>query len=494
MKYVVWLIFFLCTTLIFRPLLAPVWYPMHDSTHVARTYLLQKSLAEGQFPAIWAGELNDGKGYPLFQFYAPLTYYLALTFSALTHSYFTGLKITLILASLLAGSGMYLLARKWGRAAGLLATISYLFLPYAAVNLYVRGAFAEYLSMGLLPWTFFVWENLTTRKRQIGAAVVTTLFLLSHNLIPFMAAPFFLMWILMHHTRKITVLVVPVVLTLALSAFYLAPLVFERNFVQADQVAMTTQYADHFVAPTQLWNSVWGFGGSAPGLADGMSFKVGKIQIILASLAALYGLIRRKKMSTFLAVAALISAYMTTSYSSIVWQHMPYLPIVQFPWRYLVLTGFFISFLSGYLLTSIRVPPFRALALLVMSVALLFINLKYFTPQTTFRAHVEQFTNNEYLQTLPSIIPEYRPVWLNQTIAPSSDETILPHYYYPNWQVQVAGRTVMTHPTTGGMLATAKIKDEADIQIVMGHTPLETIALLITLCGILASIGLYVKK
>ena len=310
MRKLVFILFVLLAYLLFRPILGDVWYTMHDTTHIARTYLLEKSLGSGQIPALWAADLLEGRGYPLFHFYAPLVYYLALLFKFITGSYFLGFKTLLILTAITGMTGMYFLTRRYGRASGIIASVAYSILPYAAVNLYVRGAYAEYLAMALLPWVFYCWTDLTTKKSQLRAGLVTALFLLSHNLIPIITTPFLFGWILLHWTKRATHYLLPFILILTLSAFYLIPLLFERNFVQADQIAQTTDYSLHFVSPSQIWNSTWGFGGSAPGVEDGMSFKLGKLQLILAVLGAL------------------LAFFMATSYSSFLWQSLPFLRIV----------------------------------------------------------------------------------------------------------------------------------------------------------------------
>jgi hypothetical protein len=56
----------------------------------------------------------------------------------------------------------------------------------------------------------------------------------------------------------------------------------EKKYIWADYVAKLTVYKDHFLCIRQIWNSPWGFGQSIPGCQfDGMSFQIGKIQIIL---------------------------------------------------------------------------------------------------------------------------------------------------------------------------------------------------------------------
>jgi hypothetical protein len=491
MRKLVFLLFICLTYLIFRPIIGDVWYSVHDTTSIARAYLLEQTLQSGQVPAIWSSLLSEGRGYPLFHFYAPLMTYASLLVKSITLSYFMGVKAVLIVSSLTGMVGMYLLTRPWGRPAGIISAISFALLPYAALDLYVRGAFSEYLALNLLPWVFYCWQDLLASRRQLIAALITTLFILSHNLIPLITFPFLLVWVLIHHLSNLKWIILPTIITLLLSGFYVLPLLFERHFVLADTIALTTSYANHFVSPSQLWNSTWGFGGSGQGIEDGMSFKVGKIQLILAGLAALAILIKRQKIMLFFVGSALLAAFMATPYSSFIWQSLGFLALVQFPWRFLVLVGFFVSILSGYSLTIILNPFLRSIFVLLVIGGLLYINLKLFAPQITFPADQSIYTSDSYLSTLPSIIPEYHPAWQDTNNSTLEDTTVLPYYYYPTWRVEVEGQPVSTYPSAGGMLAFANPNHSNNYTAVQSHTLLEKISSLISLLTLLALLLYY---
>ena len=65
------------------------FFPIHDDTQVARVFGMGKALSDGVFPVRWIEDLGYGYGYPIFNFYAPLSYYFGgflniLGFDALT--------------------------------------------------------------------------------------------------------------------------------------------------------------------------------------------------------------------------------------------------------------------------------------------------------------------------------------------------------------------------------------------------------------------------
>ncbi|MFH1244570.1 MAG: 6-pyruvoyl-tetrahydropterin synthase-related protein [bacterium] len=478
-------LFIILALLIFRPLLGTVWYPMHDTTHLARLYLMEGTIRGGQFPPIWATGINQGLGYPLFHFYAPLFYYLALLVKLVTGSYFTAVKVVLFSSSVLGMLGMYTLMKKWGRGVAFFSSLAFGTLPYMAVNLYVRGAYAETLALSLLPWLFYAWQNLGSHQRQIMTAIITTLFILSHNLIPLITFPFLLIWILFHHHHHLKALILPILATITLSSFYLLPLIFERNFVQADSIAKTTNYSLHYVAPSQLWNSTWGYGGSAMGLEDGMSFKLGKI-VVLLSLGSL--LLLRKRYIQLLVTSALLTIFMTTPYSQFIWDHLALLQVIQFPWRYLGLVGFFLSSLAGLSFTLIKNKFARNSCLLLAVCCLLLTNLKLFAPQSTFPADLSRYTSSSYLETLPQIIPEFAPRWLSNPLPASS----LDRAYYPTWKVIVDGKLVPTRPSVSGLLSYPNPTQSTNIQLIQSHTNLERFSYALTILTLITLI-IYAK-
>ena len=270
------------------------WYPMHDSTHPARVILMSWTLSSAQIPPVWAGIINGGFGYPLFHFYAPLFHSVATGLSMLYFYPTTAIKITLFISVAVGSLGAYYFAKRWGRSAAIVSAVAFALSPYLASNIYVRGAFSEYLSITIIPWVLLTSERLKSWKQSLIASVLLSLFLLSHNLIPILVLPMIFIWMVYHNHLNLRWIITTFVITGLLTAWFLIPLIFERHFTQADSIARTTTYSLHFVTPGQIWNSTWGFGGSALGVEDGMSFKVGKIQIILGLAGVIFALFKKK--------------------------------------------------------------------------------------------------------------------------------------------------------------------------------------------------------
>ena len=112
------------------PFLSQGFFPMHDDTQVVRVYEMGKSLKDGMFPVRWVTDLGYGYGYPIFNFYAPLAYYVGGFFNVLGIDALVSTKAMMVLGIVFSGIFMYFLAREfWGEAGGIISGLFYLYAP-----------------------------------------------------------------------------------------------------------------------------------------------------------------------------------------------------------------------------------------------------------------------------------------------------------------------------------------------------------------------------
>ncbi len=343
---------------------------MHDDQHIARLYLLDQAIHQGYFYPRWVDTLGFSFGYPLFNFYPPFIYYLAELFHLVGFSLVWSIKLMIIAGFLASAWGMFLFAKKrinpWG---GLLAATLYSYSFYHAVLVYVRGAFAEFFTLAILPFVFLAFENLWEKpgtKNSVFFAIAFALLVITHPLIAFPTifflaafALFFLLRKMPNILETLSKAVEATILSLGLSAFFWLPSLFEKKYTLLGKI-FTIELSDyrlHFVCPQQFLYSQWGFGGSIAGCFDGMTFQLGKVHIFLlllaASLAVFYFIRKRRpdgNLSFFLLYSAfaLFATFMTTGYSQPIWKTVSYLQYLQFPWRFLGFTSFFISLSSAF--------------------------------------------------------------------------------------------------------------------------------------------------
>lgn len=345
------------------------YFSMHDDQHIARLYLLIEGIKQGQFYPRWVDMLGFGYGYPLFNFYPPLIYYVAAGFHFIGFSLIWSIKLMIICGFIMAALGMfYLIKQLIGRGSAFLGSAVYTYFLYHSVTVYVRGALAEFFTMAILPFVFLGLVRIY-KKPTPGSSLFFAFFfaalILTHPLIAFPSVIFISMislFLLLKTKEKkkfLFFLCVGGVFALGLSSFFWIPSMVERKYTMTDEILTKelANYKDYFVYPQQLWYSPWGYGGSVKGLGDGMTFQLGKVPILLLSTSFILALIssfRKRKRNLFLLpylftlFLLLFSLFMTTGYSSFLWDRISYLSYMQFPWRFLTFVNVFISIICAF--------------------------------------------------------------------------------------------------------------------------------------------------
>lgn len=380
-------------------------FVMHDDQHVARLFLFDKALKSGQLPPRWVDTLGFGFGYPLFIFYPPFVYMLGEIFHLVGFGFIDSIKLVFLASIFLSGLGMYIFARElFGRLAAFCASIAYLLVPYRALDIYVRGALAESFAFVWLPlilWSFYLIGKTKRHMFLILSSVFLTLLVITHNLIflPFMIfLPLYLVFLVFLSKEKLALFfkyIFSLVLAAGLSAFFWLPSLLEKKYTLVDKLLLAdlADYKIHFVHITQLWNWPWGYGGSAPGLADGISFKIGKLNILVSffilALCSLYIILLKKihkkihhsvLFSLLFFSFFILAAFMTTAYSSPIWNSLKFLAYLQFPWRFLIFTSVFSSILMGALISFISPKIFKLATTTLIITLVIASNYKLFKP------------------------------------------------------------------------------------------------------------------
>jgi len=161
--------------------------------HLYRLVEFDHLLRHGVWFPRWATDLGYGYGYPLFNFYPPLVYYLGAFFHFFGLSFASSLLTIYLCAIVLAVTGAYALAReRWGQTGGLITAAAYGLSPYLYFNILARGALPETWALGLLPWVLWAFSRSTrqsTSKNFLLATLLYSTLLLSHLLSALLAVP-----------------------------------------------------------------------------------------------------------------------------------------------------------------------------------------------------------------------------------------------------------------------------------------------------------------
>jgi len=310
-----------------------------------------------------------GLGYPFFNYYAALPYYLAAGLVLWGWGPILALKVVQALGFLASGAAMYALGRHAfrHRVSALLASVAYVYAPYHLVNVYVRGdslsEFYAFVWYPLLGWALLRLRSCASARNVLLLGGAYGGLILTHNISALIATPVAVAYVVLllfavggangSRRRFLLAGLAGALLGLALSSWFWLPALLEGHLVQVDRV--TTGYfhfAGHFRG-LDLIQRKWLFDYSIG--EDRTPFCMGLVQALLAglgSLALVGGCIRERRIvpqGAFALVLLLVTTLCITPVSNPLWKHMPLLPMAQFPWRFLSLQAVFTALLTGCL-------------------------------------------------------------------------------------------------------------------------------------------------
>lgn len=363
--------------LVLGPMLqAGYFWGAHDARHsVYFLFEFDRVFTDGVLYPRWFPDMTYGYGYPLFNIYGPLAFYIGEFFHLSGFDFVTAVKIVFALAWVLSGLAMYGFVKRIleNRNAAFLAGLLYVFMPYHLIDVYVRAALAESVALVFLPLTLWAFNN-TVNDRTLGSVLFAALayagMVFAHNGIALLFTLVLAAWIVflllrtrdMKHKffsranilgliRNALPTLGAVALGLGLTAIFMLPLILEYRYIN---VAQWTQnyynYQDHFVKAFQLFSPVWGFGISNLGPVDGLSFQLGLVPVVLACLALFViakNPSRKRAYVSFFLGLTLVVVCLMFEISLPAWRAFGLASVAQFPWRLLTLTTVSLSVVGG---------------------------------------------------------------------------------------------------------------------------------------------------
>jgi hypothetical protein len=361
---------------------APLTYPGYFEFHsgflpIFNLNDLMRHLADlGWQPTV-------GQPYDLLRGEGALAYRLAAVLRLLGASPVAAIKWTFGLSLLAGALGMYGWSRRrLGPWPALLASMVYTYWPMLLATIYVRGALAEAVFMGLAPWVLWAADTAATgsRRAALGLALSLAAALWTQaGLALWLAVIVFAYILLIPHRLEVVsggstegenpaqrrlsptgLALIGWAGGLALGALGLIPIVSQHGGGNATYVT----FADHFVYPFQLLLAGWGTGPSIPGPDDTLTFSLGIVAFGLAVLGiVLFREGARRRTSTdndtitptpqrtdalFALAVVLILAALSMTLAAFLWQGLPFLArTLTYPWQLLLLAGPWLAWLAG---------------------------------------------------------------------------------------------------------------------------------------------------
>jgi len=435
----------------------------------------------------WAALAHFAYGEPRFIFYPPASWILGATLSAI-FPWTLVASIYIWIALVAAGVSMFLMARQWlDRRDATFAAVLYVVNPYHLVIVYWRSAFAELLASSLLPLLLLLLLRADEKGRRV--TVFLALLLGCAWLVNAPAAVMIhyslglLMVVIAWQGRSPRVLLVgtaAVLLGAALAAFYLVPAVYEQKWVNIAEVASAgSRPQDNFLfihtadRDHDAFNRVISWTAVAETLLT-----------LAAAWAARNWGSRNRTLWYVLVAWSTACAVLMLSLSSPLWNILPKLRFMQFPWRWMLCLGIPFTLLT---VLGVRRWAVRLAIYLATLCVLAFVWQQIQPPWWDNATELRQMRDNVATGTGYEGSDEYTPLdadpssvdknarrvtvdgpahaairvtdWTAEqklfTAEMSAPDNLVLHLFdYPAWRVQVNGQLVQpkTREGTGQML------------------------------------------
>ncbi|KKP60013.1 MAG: hypothetical protein UR52_C0001G0093 [Candidatus Gottesmanbacteria bacterium GW2011_GWA1_34_13] len=514
------------------------FYTSHDGWHiVTRLYYFDAIVRDGQIPVRFSANLLNGFGYPLFIFSYHLPWIIAEPLMLAGLNVFDAIKAVFILTYIMSGIFMYFwLSQVFGKKAGLLGAFVFLFTPYRFVNIFVRANIGEAVSFMTYPLIFWSIYNLSLKKSFkwvcIGAFGLVGA-MLSHIMVIFL---FFLPLILyavhlFFKTKNKIIFIIQisimVFLSIGVSAYYLFPAIYYKPItVFADTYKQL--YANHFTPISKLLYSPWGYG--ALGTPGEMSRQIGiaiwLINIISIPLIIFQFLKKIDRKTIFVPLICLItfsiSLFFLTKISISIWKMGENFALIDFPWRFLAVTTFFGSLLTGWVVFSLRKSKYQIIFMAI------FLGLIFYTNRNHVR--VNQYTDIPLSLYIDSELTtntddEYLPKWVSREYAKKKQPLItnqditmtnltrnskeiifdinsqkqtelqISQMWFPGWQALVNGEKIDIGKSSFGGMTINVPQGKSHINLEYGSSEIMNIGNILTIISLMVTAsGLIFKK
>ena len=328
---------------------------------LVRIVEFNEALRAGQIPPAWAGDLYGGYGSPDFLFYAPLFCLGSSFFYLLSKSYAASMILTLVGFTLLSAFSVYLLAKQVctnGKGtdftAARISMYLYVLSPYLFCDKFLRNSNAEFAALCLLP--LVPLGILLTKREPLRGFLVTSIALalvtITHNVTALFAAALAAgLALLLYLPRPSKPVVLSVAAGIAwglvMSVFFWLPALHLFPEVRGNELLSGKfDFHNQFV-------DLAGVFSYAEFYSTGPLALLVLLGVIVALIIRSYNSPRAKRLLLASLISALFSMFLLTKESVLIWETLPLLPFLQFPWRLLGPFALIIAVSGGLAFSSL---------------------------------------------------------------------------------------------------------------------------------------------
>ena len=330
----------------------PMFFLGNASGHDFQFHLASWMDAAGQwregilYPR-WTEWANWGFGEPRFVFYPPASWISGAALGSLfSWSVVPGLFIWLTLIA--SGMAMWKLTREWlPRPQAAMAAVLFAVNPYHLVLVYYRSDFAELLAGALLPLLLWAalriarseWRHVPALAMIFGGIWLSNVpagIIATYSLVLFLVVG----CILRRNFQPLFLGATAMIAGWGFAAFYILPAAWEQRWVEISQALTNNLYPSR--------NFIFTHSNDPEFLL--FNWKVSSVALLmmlLTGIAAVFAARKRREFpDIWWMLIALASASVLLMFppSGLLWQYLPRLSFVQFPWRWMEPLGLAFAF------------------------------------------------------------------------------------------------------------------------------------------------------
>lgn len=533
--------FFLCIPLLSSKLDV---YTDDGIQHIARAYGTYTSIKQNGLFTNIISSFSNGFGYSWDFFYGPVSTFGIIIINLIFNNFIVSYKILCFIVLLLSGIFMYKYIQNLtsNNNIGLLAGILYLSFPYHLTDLYIRNALGEFMSFMFIPLVFLGLYNLFySSSKHYYFAIGMIGLILTHNLSTLIVTFFVALYIGLN-TKKFgfsnvkKLFIIDLIFIVLITAFYVLPFIEIKFFTkyqvyEKGMMATIESFADNGLKLNQLF--VTKNDGS-------FVYELGPHIIIMLGLSIMAIRLMKEEIKetyVFCLLSGIICLWMSTRYFP--WKLFPEeVSFIQFPWRFLMPAGFFLSVVCSLnILIILKKFTFSDL-IVISSIAILYTlaftgHLSYvenlanisdielgkvsgrdheviagmgkgeYLPSRAYDNRFYIATRDEYIDILEdgdaiiqNEVKDGTHYEADIVASENNDFTVLelPYIYYPGYEVRQDGMISKTFQTENGFLGTAMAKnDNAKLEVNYVGTKIMNVSKIISSISLIV-FGIYIWK
>lgn len=333
--------------------------------HIYRSMEFYRSFMEANIMPSWAANLNATYGYPLFIFNYTLPYYFISIFHFLGLSFINSLKVFLFSNMILSGIFMYIFIQNKFKKdlVSFVSSIFYVFAPYHLISVHFKITIGEVLAYAIIPLCFLFIDRFT-QKNKIPFLILSGLMLglitISHIFIAIVLMPIITLYLLLTLKNWLKAIKYSGYISIVgmVISFYqwLPPFLYKNNlFITYNPIDFSKLYFPNII---DLLFAPWRFGLLFQGPKGEISNLIGYAQILVI-LSIIYLLLKKeiilkyKNEILFWLSTLAVTVFMILPQSVPIWKYLPMINAAG-SHRLLLIVGFIVSLLAGYLVFNIR--------------------------------------------------------------------------------------------------------------------------------------------